>query len=222
MTFDQTARAGDPVCGEPRCPRFGKPESGGFCARCGRSTRPAAEISVVAQEYAGPSWAAYATATGMPGDPAGLGNRFLARLIDFIVVVFAPLVVLALIAPDSPDAAEAAGGTMAPAGVADRLFALVVLAWFLLQLLYEFVMLAAFQGQTLGKAMMKVQVVRLDGHPVGWGGAAARVYVRAVVSACTCGLGGLLFDISPLFDDGGWRRGWADKVASTVVIRAGA
>ena len=30
---------------------------------------------------------------------------------------------------------------------------------------------------------------------------------------------GLLFGLSPLFDRGMWRRGWADKIASTVVVR---
>jgi uncharacterized RDD family membrane protein YckC len=90
------------------------------------------------------------------------------------------------------------------------------------QVLYEFVMLAAFRGQTLGKSIMLVRVVKLDGRPIGWGGAASRVYVPLLISTCTLGLGGLVFAISPLLDRSAWKRGFPDRIASTVVIRADA
>ena len=70
--------------------------------------------------------------------------------------------------------------------------------------------------------MMKVRVVKVDGQPIGWGPAAGRVYVQNIASACTCGWAGFLFALSPLFDNSPWHRGWPDKIASTVVIRAGA
>lgn len=222
MYLDQTAGPSGPVCAEPRCPRFGQPEYGGFCTACGRSTKLVTEIPVVPQQYSVPPSPTYAVAMGMPGDPAGLGNRFLARLIDFVVVVIAPLIVLYLIAPDSPNAADVANGTARPPDSADTTFAVLVLVWYVLQLLYEFLMLAGFDGQTLGKAIMKVKVVRLDGRPIGIGGAAARVYVQTLISTCTCGLGGFLFALSPLLDNGPWKRGWPDRIASTVVIRADA
>jgi hypothetical protein len=38
-----------------------------------------------------------------------VGDRFLARLIDFVVVIIAPVVVLATIVPDSPESAGVAG-----------------------------------------------------------------------------------------------------------------
>jgi uncharacterized RDD family membrane protein YckC len=158
---------------------------------------------------------------GMPGQPAGLGRRFLARLID-VAVIIAPLFLLALIAPDSPDAADVANGTARPPGATDTIFTVLFIGWYLFQFLYEFVMLAAFRGQTLGKAIMKVKVVRLDGRRIGIGAAAGRVYVQTLVALCTFGLGGFLFAISPMFDRGEWRRGWPDRIASTVVIRADA
>jgi len=221
MYLDQTAGPGGSVCVEPLCPRFGQPEYGGVCTRCGRSTRLATDIPVVPQQYSVPPSQTYPEAMGMPGDPAGLGSRFLARLID-VAVIIAPLVILVLIAPDSPDAADVANGTARPPGAADTTFTILGFAWYLFQLLYEFVMLVAFRGQTLGKAIMKVKVVRLDGRPIGFGAAAARVYVQTIVAACTCGLGGFVFAISPLFDAGRWKRGWPDRIASTVVIRADA
>jgi uncharacterized RDD family membrane protein YckC len=219
MYTEPTTHPGGPVCVEPRCPRFRQPEYGGFCTSCGRSTSLVQDLPVVPQQYYVPVSESYAGAMGMPGDPAGLGRRVLARLIDSVVLV-APLVILGLIAANSPDAAGVATGTERSPGAADATFGVLLLAWYLLPLFYEFVMLATFRGQTLGKAIMMVKVVRLDGRPIGFGAAAGRVYVQLLVSALTCGFGGFLFAISPLFDPGAWRRGWPDRIASTVVIRA--
>ncbi|WP_157631858.1 RDD family protein [Catelliglobosispora koreensis] len=69
--------------------------------------------------------------------------------------------------------------------------------------------------------MMKLRVIGLDGQPLSWGGAALRVYIQAIASSCTCGVGGLLFALSPLFDNGPWKRGWPDQIASSVVVQTG-
>jgi len=143
----------------------------------------------------------------MPGPPADLGNRFLARLIDFGVVLV-PLMCAGIIV----SATEDASGEPNPAAI------VIALPVYAFAILYEFVMLGR-SGQTIGKRVMKLKVVRVDGQPLGWGSAAARVYVQSIVSGCTCGLGGLLFALSPLFDSGPWKRGWPDQIASSVVIR---
>jgi uncharacterized RDD family membrane protein YckC len=84
---------------------------------------------------------------------------------------------------------------------------------------YEFAMLG-HSGQTVGKRVMKLRVIKVSGEPIGWGAAAARVFVPMLLSCVTCGIGGLLFALSPLFDSGPWKRGWPDQIASTIVIRA--
>lgn len=218
MYLDPTTSPGDPVCLEPRCPRYGKPEYGSVCTSCGRATGIMPDAPRV------PYQMAMSPVSGgvmpMPGPPADLGNRFLARLIDVVVVV-APVLLISLILPDFPDAAEVANGTASRPPAIDTAAAVLGVLWYLFALSYEVVMLAAGGGQTIGKRIMRIKVVRLDGDPIGWGPAAGRVYVQSFAAACTCGVAGLLFALSPLFDNGPWKRGWPDKIASTVVIRAG-
>jgi uncharacterized RDD family membrane protein YckC len=82
---------------------------------------------------------------------------------------------------------------------------------------YEFYMIGRY-GQTVGKRVMKLRVVKLSGEPAGWGASAARSIVPMLISCFTCGLGGMLFYLSPLFDNSPWKRGWHDQIASTVVV----
>jgi uncharacterized RDD family membrane protein YckC len=83
---------------------------------------------------------------------------------------------------------------------------------------YEFYMIGRY-GQTIGKRFMKLRVVKVSGEPAGWGASAARTFVPMLVSCFTCGIGGMLFSLSPLFDSSPWKRGWPDNIASTVVVR---
>lgn len=144
----------------------------------------------------------------MPGRPADIGDRFLARLIDAGVVIGA-MVVPALCAQPL----EGRGGAAEALGVLLSMLMLTV------YLGYEFVMIGRY-GQTFGKRVMKLRVVRADGTTAGWGASALRVYVPMIASVCTCNLGGILFYLSPLFDSSPWKRGWYDQLASTVVVRA--
>jgi Predicted membrane protein/domain len=145
----------------------------------------------------------------MPGPPADLGTRFLARLIDGGITLI-PLVCAGLIV----SATENAQGEPSPGAI------FIALPAYAAVILYEWVMLAA-SGQTFGKRIMKIKVVRVDGRPLGWAAAFARVYVQVFVSMVSCGIGGLLFVLSPLFDSSPWKRGWPDQLASSVVIRVG-
>jgi uncharacterized RDD family membrane protein YckC len=95
------------------------------------------------------------------------------------------------------------------------LFGLAALA---ILLGYEIVMIAV-HGQTVGKRMMKLRVVRTTGEPAGWGAAIVRFIVPAIANCVTCGIGGTIVFLSPLFDNSPWQRGWYDKMASTMVIR---
>jgi uncharacterized RDD family membrane protein YckC len=204
MALDPSVRPGDPVCVEQDCPQFGKPAAGGVCAQCGQPTE------VISGRAGAPPPAVIGT-NAVPGAPAEISHRLVARLIDVAVVV-APLCVVALLSSVVRYVGEESGSPI---------FGVLFVAWYAFVLLYEFVMLAARNGQTFGKRLMKLRVVKLDGRPVGWGSAAGRVYVPMLASLCTGGLAGLLFALSPLFDSSPWRRGWPDHIASTVVVRAG-
>jgi uncharacterized RDD family membrane protein YckC len=136
--------------------------------------------------------------------PPSLGDRFLARLIDSGILIGG--LVLA-------GAIGQALGEGNPAGAVLAVFAFVALYG------YEFVLIG-LSGQTVGKRVMKLRVVSVSGGPLGWGGAAGRSFVPMLANCVTCGFAGLLFYVSPMFDNGPWKRGWHDQIASSVVVRA--
>jgi uncharacterized RDD family membrane protein YckC len=151
-------------------------------------------------------------AAAMPGTPASIAARFFARLIDGVItsIVYVGASVPVAFAANGRDPSQGPG----PA-------ALVLLGVAMLAvLLYEFV-LTGMYGATLGKRAMKLRVVTVSGGRAGWGACALRAYIPTLAGAATCGLGGLLFSISPLFDSGPWSRGWADQIARTAVVRVG-
>ncbi len=137
----------------------------------------------------------------------GFGRRLGASLIDWIVVGFfsyAAILVLALIGAlvgmFSPN------GPMAP----ERL---MILLAFVIGLGY-FIIGWGRNGQTLGKSMLGLTVVRPDGKPLGYGKAILR-YIGYIIS-------GIVFSVGFLwiaFDKK--RQGWHDKMAGSVVVNTG-
>jgi len=98
----------------------------------------------------------------------------------------------------------------AVAGGFTNLFGLVALLLGLL-LIYLNVF-ARFGGQTLGKMLLGLRVVRLDGHSLGTWDAARRAL--GMILAGLPGLAGFVwagFDLD--------HRGWHDRVAGTLVVR---
>jgi uncharacterized RDD family membrane protein YckC len=136
-----------------------------------------------------------------------INERFLARLIDGGILL-AVLVCMGMLGRAVENTAADSIGVMA------ALAALAILYC------YDVVMIAANGGQTVGKKIMKVKVVMLDGQPVGWAAAALRGLAPTFASCCTCGIGGTLFLLSPLFDSSPAARGWHDQIAKTVVVPA--
>lgn len=85
-------------------------------------------------------------------------------------------------------------------------------------ILYE-VPLTTVQGQTVGKAIAKIVVIRReDGGTPGWRAATVRAAVRSLPLLIPfVGLGvSLLVGVSPLLCR--TRRGWHDKLAGTIVV----
>lgn len=84
---------------------------------------------------------------------------------------------------------------------------------FVIGALYYVLMWTYSNGQTLGKKVMKIKVIREDGKPVDLQTAILR-YIGYFVSGLFLGLG----FIWVLFDDR--KQGWHDKIAHTFVVKA--
>lgn len=69
-------------------------------------------------------------------------------------------------------------------------------------------------GQTLGKRVLGIKVVRADGTAMDWGTAALREIVGKLVSAVILGIGYLF----PIWD--ARKQALHDKIASTLVVKA--
>ena len=162
---------------------------------------------------------------------ASMGQRFLARVIDALIVgIPAAIIYFVVIAAWFTTAAssytidESTGQiTGAPAaaglGFLGTAFALPV-TLIILEILYE-VTLIAIRGATLGKQIAGVRVIReADGQLPNWGPSLIRwaILYPAAIIPCIGSLWVLLCELSPFFDSQGRRQGWHDKGAKTIVI----
>lgn len=103
------------------------------------------------------------------------------------------------------------------ASMGQRLVARIVDA----RVLIPIYLVAMVLGATVGKKAMNIKVVTLaDGNIPTTGTAAKRYGFYIGITVLTCGIGGLLIALSPLFDNSGRQQGWHDKLAGTVVIKA--
>jgi uncharacterized RDD family membrane protein YckC len=88
----------------------------------------------------------------------------------------------------------------------------VFVALFVLLLLIYLSVFARTGGQTLGKMLLGIRVVRLDGHSLS-----SLQAVRRALGMLLAGLPGMSGLLWVAFDLN--RRGWHDRVAGTMVIR---
>ncbi|MEO2052997.1 RDD family protein [Flagellimonas beolgyonensis] len=131
----------------------------------------------------------------------GLGERIVAFLIDgLILYMYAYLVSLI---------SNAIGFIYEDTWTQRGLAALI----FLPAMFYSLLMHSLFNGQTVGKMLMKMRVVRLDGTPVHWSNLLVRWMLRLVDIWIFLGSIGIL---SILFSEKRQRVG--DAAAGTVVI----
>ena len=168
--------------------------------------------------------------------PARLGRRLLARIIDWIsysivgfCLVFSSTIWLGLLT-----GFVGMGGWDTKPGVAliwiEKLTLpdsvrlvpvyfsyLIVVSGLVVVFLYE-LPLTALRGQTVGKMLTDVRVARVkdEGTP-GWGPSCIRWAVLYVPLLAPFGpLLTVLVAVSPIFDAS--RRGWHDKIAGTIVV----
>ena len=168
-----------------------------------------------------------------PVQLATMGQRFLARLIDGVILGAAYTIVMlaglggalgitstvddcgSYMDPGYNDCVQEANDkAMGAVGV----FFMMVLALMVFMLLYEWLMIS-FKGATVGKMAMGLRVIKeSDGQLPGAGAGFIR-YIIPAVGAFVCYIGILLVWLSPFFDNSGKLQGWHDRAAGTVVIK---
>lgn len=120
---------------------------------------------------------------------ADIGTRFIAAIIDGIIFGIIASVVFSILRD--------------PGGIVSLV----------LFVTYDWYFWTRHNGQTPGKSLMKIRVIKKDGTPMQDGDSIVRAVVWHIGAACF-GLG-LLWAI---WDEN--RQGWHDKIAGTYVVKA--
>lgn len=131
----------------------------------------------------------------------GFGRRFLAMLIDGIIVVMVSFILAFLV------------------GMVDVFFGKGVLSWNLIIVITMLIFSVLYftgnwvqsSGQTLGKLLLNIRVVSKDGSPLSLGKLLLR-YIGYIISGLPASLGFIWVG----FDKE--RRGWHDMLSNTRVI----
>jgi uncharacterized RDD family membrane protein YckC len=138
---------------------------------------------------------------------AGIGRRFVAVLLDSLIV-FLPLGILMGALPKAAPAAPQDGYATASAHVETD----VQIIWLILALCY-YVLAEGLTGRTLGKRIVGIRVVGEDGADITFGAALVRNLLR-IVDGLLGYLVGVIFALtSPR------RQRLGDRAAHTVVVR---
>jgi uncharacterized RDD family membrane protein YckC len=146
---------------------------------------------------------------------AGVGVRFVATLIDGILLsVVGAIVSIPFIASISAAASNAAA-SQDPNAVTGAVFGAevpLILIVVVLGAAYYIVM-EATRGATLGKMAMGLRVVRLDGSPISWSEAIIRYLLRIIDGLFYYLVGAIIIWTNPR------KQRLGDIVAKTVVIK---
>ena len=122
---------------------------------------------------------------------AGFGDRFVAWLIDFAVLLIPNIIVYVVFK-----------------GAAGQLISLIINAGYVIYFWSS-------SGQTPGKSVMKLKVVHAEGGNVLTPGQAVVRWIGTFISGIVLGLGYLWIIWDPKHD------AWHDKIATTKVIKVG-
>ena len=125
----------------------------------------------------------------MTGKKAGFGVRFVAALIDGIVIAIASSLLTRVMPFMKRPILSSIPGA-----------------------LYSILLWVNWQGQTIGKRAMGIKVVRDDGKALDYAEAVVR-YLGYIISAIPFGLGFLWV----IWDKK--KQGWHDKIAKTLVVK---
>jgi uncharacterized RDD family membrane protein YckC len=143
----------------------------------------------------------------------GFWRRYLAYFIDKLIILFLYLFLIMMESAAAPSSSFAHRPDL-PAGFWSGMNSPLLLGHVLV---YVFLGMAYFThfhgagGQTPGKALLKLQVVRVTGESLTYRIAFVR-WIGSVISRIPCYLGFLWV----VFD--GRKQGWHDKLAGTLVV----
>ncbi len=136
--------------------------------------------------------------------PATVADRVLARVIDNILLIIYLIVVSVTISWIER--------TLFNLSTTDSITVILIVATYLPVLFYTFICEAFFNGQTVGKRVMKTRVVNVDGSQPGLG----QLFLRWLLLIVDEGMG-LIGIIFIMFNRNGQRLG--DMAAGTFVVR---
>ncbi len=148
------------------------------------------------------------TTAGSAGVPAEYGQRVVAVLINAGIIIGLSIVVSILFV--------IASAISEGLGVVVMLLGIVAYIGFLI---WNEVIRMGQTGQSIGKAQKNIKLVSdQTGQPVGAGMAFVRILVANLLSGLTCGVGGLLDILWPLWDQD--KKRLTDKILNMSVVKA--
>lgn len=130
----------------------------------------------------------------MAQNPAGFWIRFGALIIDSII--FIPVLFFFKLLGLSTNAAS---------NLSD-----------LIQFLYNLILPVKWYGYTVGKKAVSIQIIRIDGEPIGFGTTAKRYLLGSLVYVITLGIGCLVSVFMVAFRQD--KRSIHDLIAGTQVV----
>jgi uncharacterized RDD family membrane protein YckC len=154
-------------------------------------------------------------AAGAIGPPAGFWIRFVAFLIDGLIlgivagVIVAALAIVAIVIGVGFHGDDDVNVALIAIGMLLGAIALIVISW-----LYEALMTSSHHGATFGKRALGLRIVRADGATLSFGRATARHFLKAMITPLVPFAVGYLL---AAFTNG--KRALHDFMADTFVIR---
>ena len=148
-------------------------------------------------------------------EPAGIGPRILAYLIDGCIIAGIILVgvIIGTIFAAGGSATGSQGAATAGAGIGVLIYIIFYGGAFVFFLYNQIVLVVKNNGQTIGKKMMKIRIVKEDGTAMTYGDAFLRNIVGYIISGiCYLGFIWALFDAR--------KQGFHDKIFKTLVVPA--
>ena len=187
------------------CQRCGwQGENAQYCSRCGASlgtSSVAARGSFVPPSVPSPAPAASSVQVAVSSRPAGFWIRFVAVMIDGVVLLVAQGI---LFSAGWVVSGGNTGGGMAVKGVANLFGTLLGAAY---GIIFHWLW-----GQTLGKMALQIKVVSMDGGPLTFGQATGRYFATFLSAIILC----IGFIMAGIRSD---KRALHDLLAGTRVVR---
>lgn len=157
---------------------------------------------------------------------ASWGKRVGAALIDLLVLIIPIIALMAVLGVGAFASGDltcelnpATGVTECTGGDTSFVVTIILaqLVPYVVLGLYSTFMNGGEKGQTVGKKVVNIQVRDENtGGPIGYGKAFLRWLVGALLGVFTCGIGGLLDALWPLWDPK--RQTLHDKVVNSIVV----